>query len=457
MLSLSGRLLAASWPALVAWYLAGTLGRYVGIEVAGFVGGYTAIGGILLLPLAILAKLVSVVAMFLVLRDGMPRLGAIAPPPTDRRVRRAAFRDALLAAILPFMAVYAALGFLREDVAAYLDAALAVKTGRDAAAILTGVSVDTSGAVDQLSWEPWTISVVVLAFVGRWAWKRWQESLPSWTSVPATYLEALWVFLAAYFVGEALGQLTGWIDSRQATAWLADAREWVGGWFAPLGWAWDGVLWAVGQVGAIMLVPLAWLTVAGVIYGQAVSPQGLHWRGELVARARSRYGVVPERLRRRLNDIGAGLGSRFRPIWRAFVLMWRSGPILIGGYVLLYALLLLGEGWLRVAITRLVGPHDFFEFWIVLGTLPLMLVPLIVEPVRAVLVAGAYDATVGALIGAPVVASGQPSAAGPGESGQAEEKIARQLVADRELEAERSGGLVGHEIGDLDREGRGLI
>jgi hypothetical protein len=457
VISMTGRLLIAHWPALVAWYLVGTLGRYVGIEVAGFVGGYSAIGGILLLPLAILAKLVSVVAMFLVLRDGMPRLGAIAPPPVDRRARRSAFRDALLSAILPFMAVYATLGFLRDDVAAYLDAALSVKTGRDIMATVTGVTVDTSGAVDQLSWEPWTIAVVVLAFAGRWAWRRWQGALPSWTSVPATYLEALWVFLAVYFIGEALGQVTGWIDSRQAIAWLADAREWVGGWFAPLGWAWDGVLWLVGQAGVIMLVPLAWLTVAGVIYGQAVSPQGVQWRGRLATRARTRYGVVPERLRRRLNDIGSSLGSRFRPIWRAIVLMWRSGPILIGGYVLLYALLLLGEGWLRIAITRVIGPNDFFEFWIVVGTLPLMLVPLVIEPLRTVLVAGAYDATVGALIGAPVVASGQPPAAGPGPSGQAEEQVARELVAERELEAERSGGVVGDEVGDLDREGHGLV
>jgi hypothetical protein len=457
VISMTGRLIVAHWPALLAWYLAGTLGRYVGLEVAGFVGGYTAIGGILLLPLAILAKIVSVVAMFLVLRDGMPRLGVLAPPPVDRISRRGAFRDALLSAILPFMAVYAALGFLREDVAAYLDAALSVKIGRDVMAIVTGATVDTSGAVDQLSWEPWTIAVVILALVGRGAWKRWQASLPSWTSVPATYLEALWVFLAAYFIGEALGQVTGWIDSRQAIAWLADAREWVGGWFAPLGWVWDAVLWLGGQAGTILLVPLAWLTVAGVIYGQAVSPQGVQWRGELATRARTRYGVVPQRLRRRLNDIGAGLGSRFRPIWRAIVLMWRSGPILIGGYVLLYALLLLGEGWLRIAITRTVGPNDFDTFWLVLGPLPLMLVPLVIEPLRTVLVAGAYDATIGALIGAPVVSSGQPSGGTPGPSGKAEDEVARKLVGERELEIERSGGVVGDEVGDFDREGHGLV
>jgi hypothetical protein len=436
MIGTAGRLLVRHWPALLAWYLAGTLGRYAFIELAGLVGGYTAIGGILILPLAILSKLISVVAMFLVLRDGMPRLGVIAPPPADRRARLEGFRDALLSAVLPFMAVYAALGFLREDVAAYLDAALTVKLGRESVEIFTGTVVDTSGTVDQLGWEPWTIAVIVVAFAGRWAWKRWQARLPRWTALVATYLEGLWVFLVAYFVGDALGAVTGWIDSRQAIAWLGDARAAIGDWFAPLGWAWDAVGWAVGQVGAVILIPLAWLTIAGVVYGQAVDPRGLQWRGALVERARARYGLVPERMRRRLGDIGSGVGSRFRPIWRALVLMWRSGPILIGAYVLAYVVVLLGQQWLQVGLTRLVGPHDFDMFWLVLGTPLLMVVPLVIEPLRTVVVASAYDATIGALIGAPVVASGHVDD---------ESQVARELVAEREVGDEAGDGVGGEQ------------
>lgn len=442
MIVLAGRLIVAHWPALVAWYLAGTLGRYAGIQLAGFVGGYSAIGGILLLPLAILAKLVSVVAMLLVLRDAMPRLGVIAPAPVDRLTRRRSFRDALLSATLPFIAVYALLGFLVEDVAAYLDAALIVKTGREAMAVVAGVEIDTSGTVDHLTFEPWTVGVVVLAFAGRWAWKRWQKALPRWTSIVATYLEALWVFLAAYFIGEAIGQLTGWIEARQAMVWLADAREWVGGWFAPLGWAWDAVGWLIAQAGVVLIVPLAWLTIAGVVYGQAVSPQGLTWESPLAKRARTRYGAIPQRLRRRLGDLGSEVGSRFRPLWKAVVLMWRGGPILIGGYVLLYSLVLLSEQLLRIGLTRLVGPQDFETFWLVAGTPLLLLVPLVIEPVRTALVASAYDATVGVLIGEPVVASG----------GDDESEEGRQLVDDGELHAERAGGVVG----DEERRGDGV-
>ncbi|CAL4860289.1 hypothetical protein [Microbacterium sp. MM2322] len=442
MFGMTWRLLARHWPALMAWYLAGVLGRYIGLEVAGYVGGYTALGGMLILPLAILAKLMSVVGMFLVLRDGMTRLGAIAPPPTEARARRTAFRDAMLSSVLPFLAVYAVLGFLEQDVATYLDTALQVQIGRTTLGAVKGVEVDTSGAVYKLVWEPWTIAVVVLAFAGRWAWNRWRARLPRWSVLVATYLEGLWIFLAAYFIADTLGQVTAWVQSRRAIAWVGQLRESIGEWFAPLGWAWDAVATVTGAAAGLIGVPLAWLTVAGVVYGQAVSPQGVQWRGRLAERARERYGSVPQRLRRRLGDIGANLGARFQPIWRALVLMWRGGPVLIGCYVLAYVLILLAQDLIDFGVTRLVGPHNPDEFWRGWGAIFLLVAPVLVEPVRTVLIAGAYDATVGALIGAPVVASGHDD----------ESDVARELVRDHELDTERSLDVVGNDERHVDLE-----
>lgn len=59
------------WPALTAWFLAGVLGNYLAIELAGFVGAYSSAFGMLLLPIAVLIRVISSVAMFLVLRDGL--------------------------------------------------------------------------------------------------------------------------------------------------------------------------------------------------------------------------------------------------------------------------------------------------------------------------------------------------------------------------------------------------
>lgn len=90
MIRLTGILLWTRWPILLAWFLFGILVRYVAIEIAGFAGAYNETIGVLLLPLTVLGRLVALVAMFLVLRDGMSALrGDI---PQDRATRRGNLR-----------------------------------------------------------------------------------------------------------------------------------------------------------------------------------------------------------------------------------------------------------------------------------------------------------------------------------------------------------------------------
>jgi hypothetical protein len=408
VLRVAGQLLWRHWPALLALYLAGTLGRYVALEVAGFVGAYSAIAGALLFPLAILARLVALVAMLLVLRDGMVRLGVLAPVPVERAERRRAFVDALLAGILPFVAFYAAWGYLREDAAAYFSRLLEVNTGLIAEDILGGAERAGDGAVGELSLGPVTIAIIVAAFAGRWLWKRYRSRLPKALAAIAVYLEVLWVYLSVTLIADALSTVTEWVQDRQAMVWLADVREWVGAQLAPVAWMWDAVEWALGEVGGIVLLPIAWLTIAGVIYGQAVAPQTARLGGAIATRARARLDTLPSRLRARLRDIWSDLVARFQPIGRALLLMWRAGPVLIGSYILLFTVLLALDAFLELGITRVIGPQELSGFWMVNAPLVFLFVPLVIEPLRVVLVAGAYDAVIGRL--APAAAAAADSA-----------------------------------------------
>jgi hypothetical protein len=405
VLRVAGQLLWRHWPALLALYLAGTLGRYAALEVAGFVGAYSAIAGALLFPLAILARLVALVAMLLVLRDGMVRLGVLAPIPADRSGRRRAFVDALLAGILPFVAFYAAWGYLREDAAAYFSRLLEVNTGLIAEDILGGAERAGDGAVGELSLGPVTIAIIVAAFAGRWLWKRYRSRLPKALAALAVYLEVLWVYLSVTLIADALNDVATWVQDRQAMVWLADVREWVGAQLAPVAWVWDAVEWALGEVGGVILLPIAWLTIAGVIYGQAVAPQTARLGGVVATRARARFDTLPSRLRARLRDIWSDLVSRFQPIGRALLLMWRAGPVLIGSYILLFTVVLGLDAALELGITRVIGPQELGGFWMVNAPLIFLFVPLVIEPLRVVLVASAYDAVIGRLAPAPVSAS----------------------------------------------------
>lgn len=399
---------------MLAWYLGGIAVHYAVVQVAGVVGAHSATVGFLILPIAILARLVSYVAMFLVLRDGLRELNGIAPLPESAADRRSTFFTALLAGILPFFAVYWAQGLLAEDVVAYSDRALRERTDLISLAALTpGSRLDDSDSVLNLPLNVWTVTIIVVAFAARWAWTKWQQRIPGWVSPIAVYLEVVWVFFSVIVIGDLGDRVKGWVDSRATMAWLEQVRENVLDAVAPLRWVWDGIGWLLGEAGPVLLAPLAWLTVGGVVYGQAIVAEKLRIENEVLTHLREHAAVVPNPIRRRLKDLGDELGSRFVPIGRALLLMWRAGPVLIASYALLHVAVKTLETWLQFGAVRVIGPHDLV-FWGI--ALPLVsLVPqLLTEPLRVAVIAGAYDTTLGKLrlrqqkkVDAGVVAQGE--------------------------------------------------
>lgn len=342
------------WPAMLAWLLAGSLGSYLAIQVAGWVGAYNAIAGSLLLPLAVLARMISYVAMLLVVRDGMRELDALSPLPQSRPERRRAWADALLVSVLPFFAFYAAWGFLRDDVAAYYQRLLDVNSGLIAMEVFEGQTVGDRAA-GELTFGPLTIAIIVLAFALRWLFKKYRERLPKWTVAFALYLEVVWVFFFIYLVSDAIGWINGWVGERQGMVWLADFRATITSGFSPIAFLWEGVEWFIGEVAGITLLPLAWLAIAGVVYGRAVTPEAptVRIEADAVNAARARYQKLPARLRARLSDVWSDFVGRFKPIWSALVLMWHAGTVLIGSYILLYTALLFAERWFGIGLTRM--------------------------------------------------------------------------------------------------------
>lgn len=397
ILTTTGRVLLRHWPALMAWYLAGVLVQYVIAQVAGFIGATSATLGFLVLPIGILARLVSLVAMFLVLRDGLRNLQEVAPLPDEPAERRRTFVSALLAGILPFFAVYWAQGLLREDINAYSIRALEVRTGIIFTAGANGDGpVSDQDTVLNLPFTVWTVSIIVLAFAGRWAWSRWSAKLSTWLSPVAVYFEVVWVFFSVILLGDLFDTVKAWVDGRAAMALLEDVRENVLNAVAPLRWLWEGLGWVLSEAGPVLIAPLAWLTIAGVVFGQAIVAEKLRLENELISRVRQHATAIPNPVVRRLKDLGEELGARFRPIGRAILLMWRAGPLLVASYALLYVAVKALESYLSFGITRLIGPHEFLTWAIILPVVSL--VPLLIaEPLRIAVISGAYDATLGRL------------------------------------------------------------
>ncbi|MFC4137682.1 MULTISPECIES: hypothetical protein [unclassified Microbacterium] len=443
ILSSTGRVLWRHWPALLAWYLAGVLVQYGIVELSGWIGARSATIGLLILPIGILARLIAFVAMFLVLRDGLRSLQAIAPLPESAAARRNTLLTALLASILPFFAVYLGQGMLRDDVAAYTARALEVRD------ILrkTGVELAETDNATNVGLTIWTGVIIVIAFSARWAWSRWSAKLPRSLAVLAVYFEVVWVFFSALVVSDLVDGVNSWIDHRAAMVWLGDARAWLGEHVLALVWVSDAIGWLLAQAGPILLAPLVWLTIAGVIYGQAIVAEKLQVEHRLLTRLRRQAARVPNPVMRRLQDLGDELSSRFKPIGRALLLMWRAGPVIISSYALMYVAVLALQSYLRFWVTRLVGPHDLLSFWMVFDTAILLIPVLIIEPLRVALAAGAYDTTLGMLRRA------QPSALGSAQ-GDAEAAAAAAGVLPEDITpAAEAMAVAGAELDDEQEAG----
>ncbi|UOQ90774.1 hypothetical protein MUN74_07700 [Agromyces endophyticus] len=378
-LQTAGRILAGTWPRLLAWYVAGWLARYLIIELAGTIGVNSTLGAFLVLPLAALARLVSFIAMFLTMREAMPNYSTLTG------AQRPQFMSSVLAAILPFFLFYAAWGFLKDDVVAYqLSAFGKVNWFTDSVG---------EGEVDTLAFDVVTIAVVVATYAARWLIKRNRERLPKWTALVAAYCEAVWVFFTLFLIGDLIGFVTDWMNARAAVHWWNDFTGAVNVVFSWLDPVQQGIGWVLDQLGGLLLEPLAWLAIAGVVFGQAL---GSVTYGRLRAlerpleQVKARYAKLPEWSRRRLADVGESSISRWKTITDALLLIWRAGAVPMSLYVLAYSIVLAGEQWLVHALGPIVGPQEQL-IWFLIDTPIAVVVDTIFQPLLFVLVAAAYD------------------------------------------------------------------
>lgn len=435
------RVLAWHAPAMLAWFLGGQLVHTYWIQFAGFIGGSSAIGGMLLMPVALMAQLVSYVAMFLVARDALRHYRALVPAAQTPEESRREFVDALLAAMLPFTAFYAAQGFLRRDMAAYDSEAQAEITNQSWNAWALGVDFDSTGRGTDIGLTPLGIGLLVLAFALRTIWDRVDDRLPRWLTPVGVYLEAVWIYLGATIVVDLLGHITGWIDTRVGAVWLADIAAWFAAHLAIVATVWNVVVNLVGQVITVTAQPLAWLVVAGTIYGRAIAPEKLpvRPRGKRLRLARARYRRLPAGVRRRISELFAPLVSKFAPLGNAVTMMFRAGPLLIAGYVVAYALWQYGAAWFRIGVFQAVGPLDPFGPW--QHALPLLAIALaaIVETVRVALTAAGYDSVLGRL--EPVRLHGDDEVGVDVRVGHAEQIGAAGVLRDDERDERLEDGL----------------
>ncbi|WP_234812298.1 hypothetical protein [Mycolicibacter longobardus] len=382
------------WPQLAACYLAGVVIRRVVIAAAAWAGHSNPLWAALIMPCAGLAQLGSYVAMFLVLRPGIPALATL-----PRRSLRSV--DMFTSVIVPFFAIYLGWQMFKEDWLAYQRLVLNYRV----ADAMSGINVELL-PISRITWV-----VVGLALASRFLLSHFSSRLPAALTAVRVYVDALWVFLVLTFSLAAgitvLIKPGEWFSHRRLVVWFDNVRADAFSHIEPLGALWKGAMWLLRTAFGGAAVPLMWLAAAGIVYG--VSTQ-IDWptmlrrpnrSGEAAAGITQRWRQTPEQLRSRASEYAKSKTGRFGPIVDAARLILHGGPIGLSGYVLAYLVLAwldmrgsfyrtqLTEGYLFRGMAKLLGPHGP-EFWSAFGGTMSLASQLIVQPLRITLIAAMF-------------------------------------------------------------------
>ncbi|MEV6411276.1 hypothetical protein [Kribbella sp. NPDC051718] len=408
----AGALFGKAWPRLLAVFLIAQL-AHRGLQwVAVQAGAKAEAAGIAVLAMLVVVSLAMYVTMFLVLRGELPfhkravAEGMLAPDGVEPGKEHRPI-DALAAALLPFLAFYAAYKFLQNEALDY-EYQLAVHKANDTlATVLNGGTVaEQSTGLQSLS--TWLfIGLGVTAYLLRFLFKRKGKN----TGGPVrrlfvTYLEALWIFVVIYQASSFIPSPKDWLKDRQVWAWVQDGYGWVLDHILGVETVreiWDTITGfiaaGIGDLWNAAVFPLMWITMTAVIYGRAVhkaEPTERRWRFDRITH---RWQQTPKIVRVAGNSVVSDWKDRWTPVAEAFRLVVRSGLRPMLGYFLAWAVVtfLASEVWIFLKL-YVLGPHSL-PFWLVIDE-PLNLVTDGLKIMLQVsLLAAAYDRMIGGLAG----------------------------------------------------------
>ena len=411
----AGAFFARAWPRLLAVFVVAQL-AHRGVQwIAVQAGAKAEAAGIAVLALLVLISLAMYVAMFLVLRGELPfhrravDEGVLAPDGMEPGKEHRPI-DALAAALLPFLAFYAAYKFLQAEALEY-EYKLAVHRVNQTAADVLGGGVVAPESTGLQSLSTWLfIGLGVAAYVLRLFFKKRKGGGDGGAvrKLFITYLEALWIFVVAYQASAFIPSPKDWLKERRVAEWVHDAYIWVLDqvlgverireiWDAVTGFVAAGI----GDLWNAAVLPLMWITMTAVIYGRAVHKarkptRVLRWRFDQITH---RWQQTPPIVRAAGNSMVSDWRDRWTPVADAFRLVVRSGLRPLLGYFLAWAVVtyLASEVWI-VLRDYVLRPHSL-AFWQVIDE-PLNLVTEGLKIMLQIsLLAAAYDRMVGGLAG----------------------------------------------------------
>ena len=364
-LALAGSLLGRFWPQLLLIGALGYIARDLLLNAAVAVGLQNALGGMVVLSLVVLTKLMVVVLMFAALRPGMPALAALRQEATvasgggDRPATGDHMLAVTAAAILPFFAYYAAWGFLGDTVREYSRLALQRVPFGERLNIFN--FVQSQGMVASIA-ACWAI---------RWFAKRMNARArrPYWRLLIVA-ADATWIFIGLYALGVWKNDLITWIGAgailqslNEHLPALSMAAHAADG-FMPVEFRAAPLFEQLQRLFFYALLPLVWLVMAAIINGYELSAA----TAPLPA-GTSRADTWRKWFKDFVKHFVGGYRSRYQPILDLppADLEHRACDAL--AFVIAYRALGWIGAWLWYAATRTIGVDDLATWQVIANVL----------------------------------------------------------------------------------------
>lgn len=287
------RVLLAHWPELIGLFLAGWAGRTGFLWLTTAVSNVSPTAALFVLPFAPLATLLSLVLM---LRATAPTLAAFRGV-VEALSLRERWRDDLTVAsqvLIPFLAVYATAGLLKEDAMVFVADANADEM------LNAGLSSTDFGRTVYA--EGWAlVALVLFALAARKVISLLELTKRhlAWSAV-AVYIEVLWVMTLANAFARQLDELTAWVLSRRAidgiVTWWEGVVAWLRSISSLMTAAVDAVAAFLGGLGTLVIVPVAWLAIGAAVFGASLKATA--FRVETHDEVTRRLKAIPRPVRR---------------------------------------------------------------------------------------------------------------------------------------------------------------
>lgn len=296
------RVFSQHWPALIGLFLIGWIGRMGFLWISIVVSDWNPTVAVLLLPLAPMSMLLSFVLMLRAMTPSLPAFSGLVEHETSTQRWTEDFTVAGQV-MIPFLAVYASAGLLAQDVSVFL-----VDSATDEW-LNTAPEQLNFGRADYA--PGWTIILfIVIALVLRKiisVKKLAQNNLP-WAGF-AAYLEVLWIITLAQAFASQISVIQDWVTSRRfiadIMAWIDSVLATVREWSAAISTVLDAIGSTIGSLGAVVVIPVAWLATGAAVYGYQLQSAKLRVPG---------HEQVSKRISRIPNPIRRGVAHVVEPV-----------------------------------------------------------------------------------------------------------------------------------------------